>query len=228
MMDRILLKVDNVRCYVDDVVIFSKNTEEHAVHLDNVLRILKDNGLRLRIKKCSFMQPSVELLGHIVDKNVVHVDDQKVEKVRAAIPPTTRKELRSFLGLASYYRRFIPGFTKKARPLNEKTSHKVKFEWSEELMNSFEELKVKLKSAPVLSYLEYAKQFLVCTDASSRAVGAVLSQADGNGRDHPIHYASRALSAAESNYSAFEREALGVIFALKKFRHYSTANRFKL
>ena len=96
------------------------------------------------------------------------------------------------------------------------------------MQNAFEELKVKLTSAPVLSYPEYAKSFLVCADASSRAVGAVLSQADENGRDHPIHYVSRALSAAESNYSAFNRKALGVIFALKKFRHYLTANRFKL
>ncbi len=112
MMNRILLKVDNVRFFVDDVVIFSKNTEEHAVHLENIFRILKDNGLKLRIKKCSFMQPSVEVLRHIVDKNGVHVGDQKVEKVRDAIPATTRKELRSFLGLALYYRRFIPGFPK--------------------------------------------------------------------------------------------------------------------
>ena len=96
------------------------------------------------------------------------------------------------------------------------------------MQTAFEELKVKLTSAPVLSYPDYAKQFVVSTDASSRAVGAVLSQADENGRDHAIIYASRALSAAESNYSAFKREVLGVIFALKKFRHYLTSNRFKL
>ncbi len=94
VMDKILLKVDNVRCYVDDVVIFSKITDEHARHLTNVLRFLKGQGLRLRIKKCSFMQPSVELLGHIVNKNGLQVDDQTAEKVRDAIPPTTRKEFK--------------------------------------------------------------------------------------------------------------------------------------
>ena len=174
------------------------------------------------------MQPSVELLGHVVDKNGVHVDEQKVEKVRDAIPPTTRNELRSFLGLASYYRRFIPELARISRLLNEKTSDKVKFIWSEDMQTAFEELKVMLTSAPILAYPDYEKPFVVCTDESSEAVGAVLSQADENGRNHPIHYASWALSSAKTNYSAFEREALGVVFALKKFSHYLTSNRFKL
>ncbi len=107
MMDRIFLNVANVLCYVDDIVIFSKNTEKHAIHLENVLAIPKNNRSRLRIKNYSFMQRSVELLGHSVDRNGVHVDEQEVEKVRDAIVPTTRKEILSFLGLASYYRRFI-------------------------------------------------------------------------------------------------------------------------
>ena len=101
------MNVDNVRCYANGIVIFSVNTEEHAIHFGTVFGIMKNNGLRVGIKKCSFMQPSVELLGYSVDKNGVHVNDQKVEKVRDPIPPTTRKELRSFLGVASYYRRFI-------------------------------------------------------------------------------------------------------------------------
>ncbi len=205
-----------------------KNTAQPASHLENVFAILKNNGLRLRIKKCSFMQPSVELLRHVVDKNCAHVDEQKVEKVRDAIPPTTRKELRSFLGLASCYRRFIPGFTRIAKPLNEKASDKIKFVCSEDMQTVFEELNVKLTSAPVLAYPDYEKPFVVCTDASRNAIGAVLSRADENGRDHPIHYASRALFSAETNFSAFEREALGVVFALKKFHHYLTSNRFKL
>ncbi len=228
MIDRILLYVANIRCYVDYVVIFSKTTEEHGSHLGNVFAILKNNGLRLRIKKCSFMQQSVELFGHIVDKNGVHVDEQKVEKVRDAIPPTTRKELRSFLGLASYYRRFIPGFARITRPLNENASGNVKFVWSENMQAAFEELKVNLTSDSALAYPDYEKPFVVCTDASSKAVGAVLSQVDEDGRDYPIHYASRALSSAESNYSAFERKALDVAFALKKFRHYLISTKFKL
>ncbi len=138
------------------------------------------------------------------------------------------KELRPFLVLASYYRRFIPGFAKIARPLNEKSSDKVNFLWSGEMQTAFEELKVKLTSAPALSYSDYEKPSVVCTDAFSRALREVLFQADGSGRDHPIHFASWALCAAESSYSAFEREALGATFALKKFRRYLTSSRFKL
>ena len=197
--------------------IFAKNTEEHASHLENVFAILKNNGFRLRTKKCSFMQTSVELLRHTVDKNGVRVYEQKVEKVRDAIQPTTRRELRSFLGLASYYRRFILGFAKIARPLNKKTPDKVKLVWSEGMQAAFKELKVKLTSAPVLAYPYYEKPFVVCPDASSKAVGVVLSQADENGRGHSVQYASRALSSVGLNYSAFEREALGLVFALKNF-----------
>ena len=136
------------------------------------------------------MQPSLEFLGHIVDKNGVDFDEQKVGKVGDAIPPTTRKELRSFLGLASYYRRFILGFARVAKPLNEKTSDNVKFVWSEGMQTAFEELKMRLTSAPVHAYQDYEKPFVVCTDASSKAFSAVLSQADENGRDHRINYAS--------------------------------------
>ncbi len=110
-----------------------------------------------------------------------------------AIPPTTRKELRSFLGLDSYYRRFITGFAKIARPLNEKTSDKVKFLWSEGMQTVFEEPKVNLTSMPVLPYPDYEKPFAICTDASSRAVGALPYQADENSRDHARNYTSRAL-----------------------------------
>ena len=115
-----------------------------------------------------------------------------------------------------------------ARPLNEKTSDNVNFVWTEDMHTAFEELKVNLTSVPVLAYPDHEKTFVVYTDASSNAVGAVLSEADENGRDHPIYYTSRALYSAETNYSAFERQVLGVVFALKKFHHYLTSKRFKL
>ena len=228
MMDQMLVNVSNVKCYIDDVVIHSATKEEHVGHLEKVLKLLRDKGLRLRLKKCHFMQPRVELLGHYVDKDGVHTDDVKVERIKNALPPRTRKELRSFLGLASYYRRFIRGFARIALPLTEKTSNNVDFTWTEEMQKSFGTLKEALCTAPVLVYPDYDKPFIVSTDASSRAVGAVLSQLDDEKREHPIHYASRTLNDAEKNYSAYEREALGIIFALKKFRHYLLCQKFTL
>ncbi len=123
---------------------------------------------------------------HIVDKNGIHVDEQKVEKMRDAIPPTTRKELRWFLGLASYYRCFIPGFARIARLLNEKTSDNVKFVWSEDMQTAFEELKMRLTSAPVLAYPDHEKPSVVCTVALSKAMGAVQSQARADFLSRPV------------------------------------------
>ncbi len=169
---------------------FSKNTEKHGRNLENLFHSRKDNRLKLRNNGYSVVQPSVEPLGQIVDKNGVHVDDQNEEKLSDAVPLTMRWELRSFLSLTSYYRRFIPGFAKIAKPLTDKISDKVKFVWSEEIQTAFEELNVNLTSAPVLSYPDYENLFIVCTDASSRAVGAFLFEADENSRDRSVHYAN--------------------------------------
>ena len=122
------------------------------------------------------MLSSVELLLHIVDKYGVHVDEEKISKVKEESVPTTRKELRSFLGLASYYRRFISGFANTSNTLNAKTSKKVTFVRRKEMQKSFDALKQKLITAPVLAYPDYLRKFLDCTDASNKAIGAVLSQ----------------------------------------------------
>ncbi len=174
------------------------------------------------------MQPRVQLLGHTIDRYGFHTNEDKVQKVRDAQSPGDAKELRPFLGLSSYYRRFIKGFAKIASPLSEKTLEKVDFEWMSEMQQAFETLKQALITAPVLAYPDFTKPFIVATDASKRAIGAVLSQKDENGREHPIHYASRGLNEAEKNYSTYEREGLAIVFALKKFRHYLLCEKFKL
>ena len=123
--------------------------------------------------------------------------------------------MRSFLELASYYRRFMPDFANISKPLNAKTSEKVTFVWTEETQESIDACKLKLIIATVLAYPNYQKGFLVCTDASNKAIGALLPKLHDNGREHPIHYGSRVLPDTDYKCSAFEREALGLIFALK-------------
>ena len=169
----------------------------------------------------------VKLLGHCIDKEGIHTDERKVQTVRDAHPPSSRKQLRSFLGIASYYRRFIKNFVKIARPLSKKTLEKVEFEWTPSMQKSFEKLKQALTTPPVLAYPDSSKPFLVATDASSAEVGAVLSQLDGDGRENPIYYASRSLNEAEKKYSTYEREGLEIVFVLKKFRHYLLCQKFK-
>ena len=130
MMDEILQDLDFVKVYIDDIVIYSKTKEDHLMHLQKTLELLHDHGLKLKLKKSSFMMPEVVLLGHVVDNEGVRTDPAKTDHIRNAYPPTTKRELRSFVGLASYYRRFIPGFAKIARPLHEKTSINVNFVWN--------------------------------------------------------------------------------------------------
>ncbi len=199
ILDRIILNTASLRCYFDQAVLFSINDGEHATHLENVFTILKKNGLRMRIKKCYFMHLSVEILEHIVDLNGVQIHNQMAEKVGDAIPSATQKKLRSLLELAANYRRFISGFAKIARPLNEKNSEKFKFFWSEDLQTAFEELKVNLTSMPVLVYPDCDKLFLFCTDALRKEVGSILSQVNKNARDYTVQHATRTLSFAESN-----------------------------
>lgn len=225
MMSSLLRNVPFARVYLDDIVIFSKTAEEHMKHVTIVLTIIANAHLKIKMKKCFFFQEKVELLGHFISATGIEVDPAKVEKVKNAPVPTDKTQLRSFLGLCSYYRRFVKGFASIAAPLHAVTTPKGNFTWTDEMQRAFEDLKNRLCSPPIIAFPDFDTPFIVETDASSVGLGAVLAQKDEKGAVHPIQFASRTLRAAEKNYTVSEKEALAVIFALKKFRVYLLSDK---
>ena len=220
MMDQLFRELSFVSVYLDDVVVFSRTVKEHISQLEEVFKVIAASGLKLKVAKCSVAQSQMRLHGHIVSGDGVKVDPEKVSAIKREKEPSNAPELRSFLGLAGYYRRFIPKFAEISAPLHEATSTKRIFKWTAEMQEAFEKLKLKLTSPPVLAFPDFQRPFVVETDASSVAVGAVMAQRKEDRKVHPIQYASRPMTSAERKYSACEHEALAVIFALKKFRVY--------
>lgn len=174
MMDQIVKDFTFVRVYLDDVVVFSESLIEHIVHLRAVFEAIAKAGLKLKVTKCEFAISAVKLLGHVVDNGGVHVDVEKVEAIKKVPVPTTTTELRSFLGLAGYYRRFVKGFVEISAALHAENSGNKKFHSTKEMKIAFETLKKSLTSPPVLAFPDFDSPFVIETDASSVAMGAVL------------------------------------------------------
>ncbi|GJR66389.1 putative reverse transcriptase domain-containing protein [Tanacetum coccineum] len=194
---------------------FPENKQEHEEHLKIILELLKKEELYAKFSKCEFWIPKVQFLGHVIDNKGIHVDPAKIESVKDWASPKTPTEIRQFLGLAGYYRRFIEGFSKIAKPMTKLTQKKVKFEWGDKQEAAFQLLKQKLCSAPILALPEGSEDFIVYCDASIKGLGAVLMQ-----REKVISYASRQLKIHEKNYTTHDLELGAVVFALKIWRHY--------
>jgi hypothetical protein len=201
--------------FIDDILVYSKSLEEHEDHLRIVLQILRDKKLYAKLKKCEFWLNQVVFLGHVVSKDGITVDPSKIEAVVSWDRPTNVSEVRSFLGLAGYYRRFVEGFSRIAAPLTHLTRKNAKFEWKEECEKSFQELKQRLVTAPVLTIPSSSGGFVIYSDASRKGLGCVLMQ---HGR--VVAYASRQLKNYEQNYPTHDLELAAVVFALKIWRHY--------
>lgn len=229
LMDNLLAKIKGTEClvYLDDVVVYSETIEEHAERLSHVLSVFKNANLKVNLKKCQFAQRSVNYLGHVVTATGVKPDPEKIQAVKNFPVPKNAKEIRSFLGLAGYYRRFVPEFAHVARPLTELTKKEVRFQWGFEQQQAFHNLKSSLYSDSVLVFPDFSKPFILATDASALALGAVLSQETEEG-ERPVAYASRQLNSAERNYSTTERELLAVVWATKQFRCYLLGRKFTL
>ncbi|GJW43429.1 putative reverse transcriptase domain-containing protein [Tanacetum coccineum] len=201
--------------FIDDILIYSKNKQEHEEHLKLILELLKKEELYAKFSKCEFWIPKVQFLGHVIDSKGIHVDPAKIESIKDWASPKSPTEIRQFLGLAGYYRRFIEGFSKIAKPMTKLTQKKVKFEWGDKQEAAFQLLKQKLCSAPILALPEGSEDFIAYCDASKKGLGAVLMQ-----REKVIAYASRQLKIHEKNYTTHDLELGAVVFALKIWRHY--------
>lgn len=229
-------RYQSVLLYLDDVIVFSSSIQQHLLRLEEVFSRLQKQGLKVKLSKCNFFQRQVKYLGHIVSAEGVATDPDKVAAVREWKTPTNLAELRSFLGFASYYRRFIAGFAKMASPLHQvvaqlgsgcrkgKTPRRpLATAWTTECEEKFSQLKEALVSAPILAYADFQKPFVLEIDASHAGLGAVLSQ-EHDGKLRPIAYASRALKPSEKNmqnYSSMKLEFLALKWAVsEKFREY--------
>ncbi|KAJ9545620.1 hypothetical protein OSB04_025327 [Centaurea solstitialis] len=209
MLDR------SVIVFIDDILVYSKTKEDHMVHLREVLEVLRKERLYAKFSKCAFWLEEAQFLGHVVNREGIKVDPSKIEAVMSWEVPTTPTEIRSFLGLAGYYRRFIQDFFKIAVPLTRLTKKSEPFVWGSEQQTAFETLRRKLCEAPVLTLPEGVEDMTVYCDASHLGLGCVLMQ-----RGRVIAYASRQLKPHEANYPTHDLELAAVVFALKIWRHY--------
>jgi hypothetical protein len=209
--------------FIDDILVFSKTMEEHEEHLRLVLEKLRSNQLYAKFSKCEFWLTEVAFLGHIISAGGVSVDPGKVKDVLNWMPPTTALEIRSFLGLAGYYRRFIKDFSKIAKPMMKLLKKNKAFEWTKECQASFEELRKRLTSAPVLVLPDLAKKFNIYCDASHQGLGCVLMQ-----EGQVLCYASRQLRKHEENYPTHDLELAAAVHTLKIWRHYLIGRRCEI
>lgn len=213
--------------YLDDIIVYARTFDDHLLNLEAVFLRLRAANLKLSPGKCKFLRRSVRYLGHIVSEDGLVTDPEKVQAVQQWPTPRNKKQVRSFLGLCSYYRRFIEGFSTVAKPLSELTEERRRFVWSDCCETAFRELKRKLTTAPILAFPTPTDEFILDTDASNVGIGAVLSQRQGD-VEVVLEYYSKTLNNAEKNYCVTRRELLAVVLATHHFHHYLFGRRFTL
>lgn len=227
LMEKILHKLLFEIClvYLDDIIIFGKSFEEMLKRLKQVFLCLRSSNLKVNPKKCFFFKKEIKYLGYLVSEKGIATDQEKISAVRDWPVPRTKKQLRSFLGFCSYYRKFVRGFSLIAKPLFCLTENLSKFVWTDQCEIAFNELKERLMSSPILSFPNKEGQFILDTDASDHGIGAVLSQSQ-EGTEKVIAYFSRVLNKAERNYCVTRRELLAIVVSLKFFHHYLYGRKF--
>lgn len=227
-LEKLLDGLENVAVYFDDIAVTGRNDVEHLSTLAEVFQRLEAAGLKVNLKKCTFLENEIEYLGHILDKNGVRPTSSKIDSISKAPPPTNAKELRSFLGLVNFYERFIPHLHSVCADLHTLTAKNSRWKWSDKENMTFQRTKELIaQSQPLVPFQENRPVFLAC-DASEKGVGAVLYHINTKGIEQPIAFASRKLRPAETKYSVIDREALAIFFGTRKFDQYLRGTKFTL
>lgn len=219
MMNTVLVGLTNTQCfvYLDDVVLYGSTLDDHNRKLKNIFSRLRENNLKLQPDKCEFLRKSCEYLGHVISSEGVRPNPNKIDTIDRVIRPKNQKQVKIFLGLIGYYRKFIANFSTIAKPLTILLKKGAPFIWTNEQEQAFVELKQKLVDEPILQYPNFSQQFVLTTDASNVGIGGVLSQIKDS-KDLPIAYYSRTLNKSEQNYSTTEKELLAIINSVEHFR----------
>ena len=214
--------------YLDDILVKSKNVQEHKEHIRTVFQRIEEFGFKLSAEKCEFFLKQIKYLGQIIDSQGRRPDPQRTEAIEKMPAPNNIAQLQSFLGLAQYYAIYIPKMHKLRVPLNELLKKRQKWIWSKECQSAFEEIKKCLLSDLALAHFDPQKELIVASDASDYRLGAVLLHRLEDGSTKPIAHASRSLLPAERNYSQIEKESLAIIYAIKKFHRFNHGRIFTL
>jgi hypothetical protein len=209
-----------VLVFFDDLLSYNKTWEEHLKHVDHILDIMEEQSLYAKESKCEIGMTKVLFLGHIIGEKGVHVHQEKIQAINNWPTPRTLTELKSFLGICSYYKKFVKGFSQLCAPLIDLT-RKGAFEWNDEAQSTFEKMKKVMSTCLVLSLPDFSQPFILECDASGEGVGAVLMQ-----NRHPIAYESRKLRGTELMYTIYDKEMLAIMHALAKFRKYLVGAKF--
>lgn len=222
-----------IETYIDDLMTHSSSFEEHLRHLEVLLTALREHKLVVKLSKCKFAQQEVKFLGHVVSHKAIKTNPEAVEAIKKWQRPLGGGKkavtaIRGFLGMAGWYRKFIPHFADIAKPLVHLTKNDVDWNWTTECQTAFERLRDALTTSPVLAVADPNKNYILHTDASSHAMGAILQQEDAEGNKHPIAYASKTFNDAQKNYDTTEREALAIVWALDHFNTYCEGHKYTL
>ena len=228
LMDSILQGIPRVICYIDDILITGVSDQDHLQNLSLVLQQLTKHNIRVKKSKCEFLMPSVEYLGHKVTAEGLHAMESKLDAIVQAPQPRNLQELRSFLGLLNYYGKFIPNLASLLHPLNSLLQHDQPWRWTPDCEEAFQQAKQALTSSNVLVHYDPALPLTLAGDASAYGIGAVISHTMPDGTERPIAFASRTLTSSERNYAQLEKEALSLVFGVKRFHQFLYGRKFTL